>query len=124
RPDVDTPGLPERHAPELEQGGVFEPGLLARLVLSRDEAVEVACALWIGDLRRVLPCLAAVAGARELGAPVAVAEQCPQGARVRVADDEVDAHAGMARQRWSPVAADLFDDERTLAGADENALGH
>src|SRR5690606_38545490 len=104
--DVDAPRRAEGDHPQLEQLGVDEAGGAAGVlgfVLAGDEAADVAGALGIGDLGGVLPALAAVARARQLGAPVAVTEQGPQGIGVGIASEEVDADAGVTGQSQLPL---------------------
>src|SRR5690606_37910476 len=123
---VDPAGCAEGDAPELEQLGVLE-ARLPRLTglggfLAGHHPANVAGALRVGDLGRVLPSLAAVGRARQLGAPVAVTEQGPQSSAVGVAGDVVDAGASVAGERDLPAPLALFDDERALAGPNEDAF--
>src|SRR5690606_17925863 len=76
------------------------------------------------DLRGVVPALAVVGRARQLGAPVTVAERGPQRAAVGLARDEVDTLPAMAGQPRSPATACLVDDERALACTHQDRTGH
>ena len=86
---------------------------------------DVAGALGILDLgRRVGKARALVVRDRELRAPVAVAQEGPEAAGVRIARDEVHAGPGVAGEPRAPGAALLLDDEGALPGADEDARCH
>src|SRR5262249_55234853 len=121
RADVDAALGPELHRPELQQRrGLERRSALARPRLGRRRREVVARAGGVLDLRRVRPRLPVVGRARDLRAPVPVAEQRPQRARVRVARGVVDAAAAVPRELGAPAALALRDREDALAGADED----
>src|SRR5690606_28370591 len=111
--------------PQLEQRRRLQRRrALAGAGLGRRRRQVMTRAVRVADLRRVGPGPAVVGRARQLRAPVAVAERGPQHAAVRIAGDEVDAGAGVAGELRPPATVLLGDEEAALAGADEEASGH
>src|SRR5690606_12921609 len=123
--DVDAARRAKADHPQLEQRGVLDHHRAGRrAVLVGHRRDQVAGALRVLDLRGVTPAVPAVVGARQLGAPVAVAERGPQRAGLWLAGDEVDALARVTGQPRLPAAALLVDDECALASTDQDRIGH